>query len=134
MWPNWEQLGVAKPLKVSGYARSHSGCVNSCLAAVFSQKRNDCLLRSLLSPRCITTTRGPHRRRCAQHRALTGALFLRRVAGGEEDAHCDQHKLSIVLSGVKRRAPLLFELSSHRVKPIREQNRRGGGLKGHLRA
>lgn len=92
-----------------------------------------CLLCSFLFPRCITITRGPHRRRCAQPQTLTAALFQRRVAEGEEDAHCDRHKLSIVQSGVKRRAPLLFELS-HTEGSLLESRKKGRRFKGHLRA
>lgn len=133
MWPNCEQLGVVKPDKVSGCDGSPPaagpGAANSCVAALVSQKPDHadvfCLLCSLLLPRCIRIPGGSYRRRCAEPQTLTAALFRRRVADREEDAHCDRHKLSIVPPGVKRRAPLLFELSRPEWSLL-ERERKGG--------
>lgn len=133
MWPNCEQLGVVKPHKVSGCDGSPPSvrlcAANSCVAAVFSQKPNHAdvfrLLCLFLIPRSISIPGGSYRLRCAKPRTLTAALFQRRGADREEDAHCDRHKLSIVPSGVKRRAPLLFELT-HTKASLLERKRRGG--------
>lgn len=135
MWPNWEQLGAAKPPRSAGVP----GVTRAAQIPAWRQNFPKSEIMQMLScsvlfPRCITIPRGPHRRRCAQLQMLTAALFQPRVAEGEEDAHCGRHKLSIVQSGVKRRAPLLFELSHTEWSLLERRKKKGRQFKGRLRA